>query len=413
MTVRRFTATIPPLVLQGLTATATSSTSVTVSWTAYPGATAYQVRRNGTLIATPTGTTYTNSGHTASTLYTYAVRPVVGGVGLASAEASVNVTTPGAFNPGTPLFFDDFDYTVTSSAANAAANSAAFLAAGWSGVKALNCVVNNGAAGNLFTTAVTSIPGHTGSAPGSTQRALCINALPLTLGAQTDFYLQYGTTTPGTIPANVWFQFWMYPCRSGAQQHKFGNRDKFLYPTRNTYPVTINNGMWLVELGQSNAWEMDQTAPASSNWGQDAGVGSAFFRVDDTQVLTSRPNYGYGAAYDSSTSWKLGQDLTERITPNRWTLVKIHIDTSGPTGTYEVWLRPAGASWVKVADWRGGVTPPTFVWNVEPAYRDGHVAIRMPTTIPGPGSETPSGDWWLYMQDYAMANSEAALPTYG
>jgi hypothetical protein len=82
-----------PAQLTGLTATATSSTTINVSWNAYPGATAYQVRRNGTLIATPTGTTYTNSGHTASTLYTYAVRPVVGGVGVASAEASIVVTT--------------------------------------------------------------------------------------------------------------------------------------------------------------------------------------------------------------------------------------------------------------------------------------------------------------------------------
>jgi hypothetical protein len=40
-----------------------------------------------------TNTTYTDTGRTASTLYTYAVRPVVGGVGVASAEASVNVTT--------------------------------------------------------------------------------------------------------------------------------------------------------------------------------------------------------------------------------------------------------------------------------------------------------------------------------
>lgn len=407
----------------GLVATVNSSTSVTLNWNAYAGATSYQVRRGtsagsltlvNTITGSPPATTWTNTGHTAATTYYYRVDAMSGSTTLAQ-SAVVSATTqaaPGAFNPGNPLFFDDFDYTVTNNPANAAANSAAFAAAGWSGAKALNCVINSGAAGNLYTTDVAAIPGHSGAAPGSVQRALCINALPLTFGTQTDFYLQYGSTL-GDIPPNVWFQFWLYPCRSGAQMHKFGNRDKFLYPTRNTYPVTINNGMWLVELGQTNAWEMDQTAPVSSNWGQDAGVGSGFLRIDDTQVLTSRPYYGYGAAYDSSTSWKLGQDLNERIVPNRWTLVKIHIDTSQPTGTYEVWLRPRGQAWVKVADWRAGVSPPTFQWNIEAAYRDGHAAIRMPTTVPGPGSETPSGDWWLYMQDYAMASTEAALPTYG
>jgi hypothetical protein len=106
MTVRQFSLLVSAGVIQNLRTTNVTQTTIALAWDAYPGATAYQIRRNGTLVLTPTGTTYSNSGHTASTLYTYAVRPVVGGVGVASAEASVNVTTPSA--GASPLFFDDF-----------------------------------------------------------------------------------------------------------------------------------------------------------------------------------------------------------------------------------------------------------------------------------------------------------------
>jgi hypothetical protein len=84
-------------VIQNLRTTNVTQTTIALAWDAYPGATAYQIRRNGTLLTGAwTGTTYSNSGHTASTPYTYAVRPVVGGVGLASAEATINVTTASA-----------------------------------------------------------------------------------------------------------------------------------------------------------------------------------------------------------------------------------------------------------------------------------------------------------------------------
>lgn len=82
--------------IQNLRTTSVTQTTIALAWDAYPGATAYQVRQNGTLISTPTGTTYSNSGHTAGTSYTYAVRPVVGGSGVASAEASIVVATAGS-----------------------------------------------------------------------------------------------------------------------------------------------------------------------------------------------------------------------------------------------------------------------------------------------------------------------------
>ena len=49
--------------------------------------------------------------------------------------------------------------------------------------------------------------------------------------------------------------------------------------------------------------------------------------------------------------WKLGQtSLEERIVANRWTLVKLHFDTSRTSAQYEAWLTPLGGKTVKVAE---------------------------------------------------------------
>lgn len=98
MSVRTFTGVILAATIQNLRTTSVTQTTIALAWDVYPGATGYEIRRNGTLVQTwnsGTQTTYSNSGHTAGTSYTYAVRPVVGGSGVASAEASIVVTTIG------------------------------------------------------------------------------------------------------------------------------------------------------------------------------------------------------------------------------------------------------------------------------------------------------------------------------
>jgi cellulose 1,4-beta-cellobiosidase len=59
----------------GLTATS-ANTSVVLTWTAVATATAYHVYRNGTLVGSPTGTTYTDTGLTNGIAYTYYVTAV-------------------------------------------------------------------------------------------------------------------------------------------------------------------------------------------------------------------------------------------------------------------------------------------------------------------------------------------------
>ncbi len=87
--------TTPPSQPSGFSAAAAGSTGANLSWTASTdnvGVTGYIVRRNGTQIATPTTTTYSDVGLSAGTTYTYTVaaRDAAGNV---SSAASASVTT--------------------------------------------------------------------------------------------------------------------------------------------------------------------------------------------------------------------------------------------------------------------------------------------------------------------------------
>jgi cellulose 1,4-beta-cellobiosidase len=92
-----------------LTATAASGTQINLSWTASAGATSYNVKRatvSGgpytTIITGVTGTSYSNTGLTASTTYRYVVSARnASGEGPNSTEASA--TTPTLFITGQTL----------------------------------------------------------------------------------------------------------------------------------------------------------------------------------------------------------------------------------------------------------------------------------------------------------------------
>ena len=81
----------------GLTATAVSSSQINLSWTASTGATSYIVLRGGSSVGTPSGTTFSNTGLTASTSYTYTVEAVsAGGTSAASSPASATTFASGS-----------------------------------------------------------------------------------------------------------------------------------------------------------------------------------------------------------------------------------------------------------------------------------------------------------------------------
>ena len=88
-------STTTPKAPTGLTVTGTTSTTASLSWTASSGATGYKVLRGGNQVGTTTGTTYTDTGLTASTSYTYTVE-AYNSAGTSSAGSSVTATTAAA-----------------------------------------------------------------------------------------------------------------------------------------------------------------------------------------------------------------------------------------------------------------------------------------------------------------------------
>jgi hypothetical protein len=144
-------------------------------------------------------------------------------------------------------------------------------------------------------------------------------------------------------------------------------------------------------------------------------------QVVSTGVEGERPNrrgvvyaeIKKGADYNR---WKMGQtSLEQQILANRWTLVKLHFDTSKTSAGWEAWLRPMGGKWVRVAEWIDGVTP-EFSWKIPPEKVGGHRVFRMPTTQGDHASwgdrAKNNKDSWIYMDDFTMSGSEEALPKY-
>ena len=66
----------PPSVPAGLSASPISSSQIGLSWSASTdnvAVTGYRIRRDGTIVASTSGTTYTDAGLAATTLYSYTV----------------------------------------------------------------------------------------------------------------------------------------------------------------------------------------------------------------------------------------------------------------------------------------------------------------------------------------------------
>jgi hypothetical protein len=266
---------------------------------------------------------------------------------------------------------------------------------GWSHVKAEN--ITGSHAGYLYT--VDRIPGYSGPFPGQKSRSvLAIETRAGSMNTQSDFYLQYGDERgpPNTVPADVWFQFWIYPNHYDDPHNRedqlsaFGHRFKFIYPCNGPYPCAMGNIHWLHTMGYTTGEPYWLKAPNTELY------------------MTAVDPFNTTVRYRDAPEWnqfKIGQtDLSEHIVPNRWTLVKLHYDTSTPSGSFEAWLRPLGGEWKKVAEWIDGYTP-NFEWKIPEQNVGGHRVMRIPTTL-------DAFDSWIYIDDFAMATSEQALPRY-
>lgn len=329
-----------------------------------------------------------------------------GGTGACTVQMTQSRSVLATFTStsGDLLLFDNFEYVAGRDDPNVVA---VFQQHGWSHAKTQQTGVGN-PRGYLHT--VNQIPGYAGAFPGiASNRVLAMDILPTLpnrdgtnpTGSQTDFYLQYGNgedpASAGAVPGNVWFQFWMYINYYGDQLSGFDRRNKFIYPCNGPYPCSGGNIKWLmsIEPGSYIPHWYEIAVPAQ---------GEVFFatHIDRTNSTITSPDT---ADYDQG---KLGQTNLTHPGPNQWTLVKINIDTSTQFGSYRAWIRPLGGSWIQIADFRHGVDG--FSWVVNQI--GGHRTFRMPTTLGSGNPDQPRWDAYIYVDDFAMSRTEAALPQY-
>jgi chitodextrinase len=95
--------TTPPSTPTGVTVTGTTSSSVSLSWTASTdnvGVAGYQVYRGGTQVGTSASTTYTDTGLTAATQYSYTVTAYDAAGNVSPASTAVTATTASGSSGG-------------------------------------------------------------------------------------------------------------------------------------------------------------------------------------------------------------------------------------------------------------------------------------------------------------------------
>lgn len=299
--------------------------------------------------------------------------------------------------PGGYLFRDQFNYVVDRDVAGTSSN---FLANGWDFVKTQQDTTEN-PRGYLYT--VDSIPGYTGPFPSGSPRVLCMEGRPIDANG-TDFYLELGSgvdpASQNRIPGDVWFQYWLYFQNTPEQPGNISRRNKFMYVCNSYYPCHQYN--WMMYVGT-------QSYPPNYLSIEGAAPPAGMFAYMAANPTFSNQQVVY-PGWEEPDRWKFGQqDTSEFIRTNRWTQLKIHLDTTTDSGKYEMWMRPLGGAFLKVAEYIDGVNPPGFVWRIDPTMLGGHRVLRMPTTW-GDGGATSWTPTWIYMDDFVMSSTEAGLP---
>ncbi|MEW5740040.1 MAG: hypothetical protein AB1938_14000 [Myxococcota bacterium] len=318
------------------------------------------------------------------------------------------------------LFFDAFNYTLDRQD-DAATKLAVVRDAGYTGIKDEQ-TNPGGALGYLYT--VSAIEGDTSGIPGG-GRAMVLETRANTLQGQPDYYLQLGTGLPGSFPANLWIQLWMYVQDdvASAKRSVIVGRNKFIYPllgSRAGYPSATEDTAWLmgfrpnaVDLTQGRV--VNQPNPAALVFEtRGLSAGAAGLRAYHPHLMgTGLEDYLY-------PNLNVPSDDDRFIHPNRWYLVRFHFDMSGAvdsnTSVYEAWWREKGAQaggLVKRCEFIGGQpapASPNFSFHNRLLDNQGAKMLRIPTTV-GSGS-APWGDSWIYLKDLAIAADPGSLPTY-
>jgi hypothetical protein len=164
-----------------------SDTSVSLSWDASSdnvGVTGYRVYRDGTMVGSPTGTSYTDTGLTPATSYSYTVKAVDAAGNLSGPSNTVTVTT-------------------TTTTDSSSGGTVSFAAAGDAWVDQANPNTNHGGSNRL---SVDGSPVHdtlvkfdiTGTGAGTSCASITRAELAMTVGGNVNDHASSGGDVYGT-----------------------------------------------------------------------------------------------------------------------------------------------------------------------------------------------------------------------
>lgn len=140
-------------------------TMASLLWTASTdnvGVTGYRVFRNGTQVGTPTGTTFTDTGLTNGTAYTYTVKAIDAAGNLSAASNAVSVTPQAAAPPPSGTYSHVVWVIMENHGYNQIIGSAS--------APYINSLVSQyGSATNMFAESHPSLPNYLAMSSGSTQ----------------------------------------------------------------------------------------------------------------------------------------------------------------------------------------------------------------------------------------------------
>ncbi len=139
--------TTSPSVPTNLSATAVSPSQINLSWNASTdniGVTGYDIYRGGTLLTSVTGTTYSNTGLSASTQYSYTVRSKDAAGNTSAQSSSASATTQAAAIPPSTKFTIGQRIQTTSNLNVRATASASGTLLGTQSLGALGTIVSGG-----------------------------------------------------------------------------------------------------------------------------------------------------------------------------------------------------------------------------------------------------------------------------
>ena len=204
--------TTPPTVPGGVVATPTSGSQITVTWTASTdagtGVAGYRVFRDGTLVGSPTATTFSDAGLAANTLYRYTVTAVDGAVppnqsGVSTTATATTLgpppdTTPPSVPTGvlaTPLSTSQIavNWTASTDAGTGVAGYRVFRNGTLVGSPTATTFNDTGlTASTQYSYTVTAVD----NATPANQSALSVAASATTFGVPTGFSLRINTAGP-------------------------------------------------------------------------------------------------------------------------------------------------------------------------------------------------------------------------